>query len=97
MSYQRYNNFEFQPLKNFDVRKYVRNLSFVNVPKLRDKIMKKVMLHEVVYSLIKEVENYLFKEEDVSQGEILKSEGKIEKKQTTAETLSKTLMTKTKK
>jgi hypothetical protein len=56
--------------------------------------MKKVMLHEVVYSLIKEVENYLFKEEDVSQGDILKSEGKIEKKQTTAETLSKILMTK---
>lgn len=59
--------------------------------------MKKVMLREVVYSLIKEVENYLFKEEDVSQGEILKSEGKIEKKQTAAETLGKTLMTKTKK
>ena len=55
------------------------------------------MLHEVVYSLIKEVENYLFKEEDVSQGDILKSEGKIEKKQTAAETLGKTLMTKTKK
>jgi hypothetical protein len=50
-----------------------------------------------VYSLIQKVDNYLFKEEDVSQGEILKSEGKIEKKQTTAETLSKTLMTKTKK